>query len=184
MSGHRGGLPGMPTPHPLGQALPGPYLTDDLTQRWMAALDEVLAPVLVTLDCLDSYVDPRLAPTDLVDWLAGWVAVRTSETASQSANRAWVGSAVDHHRRRGTAAAVADELRQATGLYVEVAETGATTWSTTPGGPLPGQDTPGVMVRVHADDAIAVDLAAIEDLVVSIGPAHVAHAVEVTTVPT
>ena len=65
----RTAVPGLVTPHPIGRPLPALYLDDDFTQRLTAGLDEVLAPVLLTLDCLDAYLDldagagglPRLA---------------------------------------------------------------------------------------------------------------------------
>lgn len=182
MSDRRGGPAGLRTPHPLGEMLPAPYLDDDLTQRWLSALDDVLAPVLLVIDGLDAYVDPRLTPPDVLDWLAGWVAVTTNASRPDEANRAWVLGAVRHHGRRGTALALRDELRQATGLDVEVDESGATTWSTVAGGPLPGQDEPALVVRVRAGDPAAVPLAAVERAVTAAKPAHVPHVIDV--VPT
>ena len=75
----RRSVPELATPHPLGELLPGLYLDDDLVQRWTAGLDEVLAPVFLTLDSLDAYFDSRLAPIDFVGWLAGWVDAELDE---------------------------------------------------------------------------------------------------------
>ena len=81
----RGTIPGLGTPHPLGSGLPALYLEDDLAQRLLAALDEVLAPVLCTLDNLDHYLDPSLAPLDFVEWLAGWVGAACEQEAELAA---------------------------------------------------------------------------------------------------
>jgi hypothetical protein len=48
---------------------------DTFTDRFCGALDTVLAPVFVTLDSLDAYVDPALTPDDFLAWLGDWVAV-------------------------------------------------------------------------------------------------------------
>ena len=58
----RGHIPGLPSPYPLGQQLPGVYRDDDMTQRLTAAFDEVLAGVVQVLDCFPAYLDPALAP--------------------------------------------------------------------------------------------------------------------------
>jgi phage tail-like protein len=63
-------IAGLGSPHPLGSGLPALYQEDDLAQRLLAALDEVLAPVISTLDNFDRYLEPSLAPLDFVEWLA------------------------------------------------------------------------------------------------------------------
>jgi hypothetical protein len=47
----RGTVPGLASPHPLGGTLPALYADDSFAQRLCDGLDEVLAPVLATLDC-------------------------------------------------------------------------------------------------------------------------------------
>ena len=61
--------------HRLAPTLPALLQEDAFLTRFTAGLDDVLAPVVATLDSLDSYVDPALAPEDFLDWLAGWVAL-------------------------------------------------------------------------------------------------------------
>ena len=84
----RGAVPGLPTPHPIGLALPALYLDDGFTQRFTAGLDEVLAPVLLTLDCLDAYLDLELAPPDFLDWLAGYRMPEPTRLADKLAGEA------------------------------------------------------------------------------------------------
>src|SRR5674536_365369 len=54
---------------------PSVYVEDDLTRRLCTAVDQVLAPVGLTLDSLPAYLDPDTAPEDLLDWLSSWVAL-------------------------------------------------------------------------------------------------------------
>src|SRR5262249_33790086 len=63
----RGLIESLASPRPIGAELPAAFQEDDFCQRMMTAFDEVLAPLFTTLDCLDSYLDPRLAPDDFVD---------------------------------------------------------------------------------------------------------------------
>ena len=60
----RGALPGLTPPFPLGETLPAVYRDKEFTQLLCQGLDEVLAPVLATLDSLPAYLDPATAPGD------------------------------------------------------------------------------------------------------------------------
>lgn len=175
----RGAVPGLPTPHPLGSLLPGVYQEDDLTQRFMAGLDEVLAPVLLTLDCLDACLDPRLAPDDFVRWLATWVGVELDETWPQERRRALVRAATWLHARRGTRPGLVRYLRLITGLQIEVEESGGARWSTDPGSPPPGSDTPRLVVRVPTDDPSRLDMAGLDRAVREARPAGMPYEIRV-----
>lgn len=175
----RGDLATLPTPHPIGQQLPGTYLEDDLAQRFTAGLDDVLAPVFLVLDNLAAYVDPLVAPDDFVEWLAGWVGVELDETWPDARRRAVVDAAVVAHRRRGTARGLAEHVRLVTGVEVDLVETGGAVWSATPGTAPPGREPPHVTVRVRAPDPAAVDRVRLDRAVREAIPAHVAYAVEV-----
>lgn len=175
----RAGVADLPTPHPIGERLPAVYLEDDFTQRFTAALDTVLAPVFATLDCFAGYLDPRLAPPDFVDWLAGWVALGLDESWSQQQRRELVANAVELHRWRGTSRGLADHVRLLTGGEVEVADSGGCSSSDRPGGPLPGSGPPRVLVRVWVPDPDAVDRVRLDTAVAEAVPAHVRATVEV-----
>jgi phage tail-like protein len=166
----RAALPGLATPYPIGAALPALYAEDDYVQRMTAALDEVLAPVFLTLDCLDGYLDPALAPEDVLDWLAGWVAVEPDERWTAAQRRAIVAAAVALHRRRGTLSGLARLLRTIADPDVEVLDSGGCTWSETPDGPLPGSAGAQVMVRVAWD---GMDTEWLRALTLMAVPAHV-----------
>jgi len=175
----RGLVPGLVSPHPLGPALPAIYQEDDFTQRFVTALDEVVAPLFSTLDNLDAYLDPHLAPDDFVTWLGTWVGAALDETWDLDRRRAVVASAVDLYRLRGTAASLAAQVEIQTGGTVEIIENGGTAWSVDPGGELPGSAGPAMIVRVSVADPRSVDTARLEALIATAKPAHVAHRLEI-----
>ena len=76
----RAHVPGLASPHPLGDRLPAMYLEDSFIQRMTAAFDDVLAPIFSSLDNLEAYVDPELAPEDFVLWLGDWVGLALDES--------------------------------------------------------------------------------------------------------
>ena len=175
----RAGLRGLATPFPLGESLPGMFQDDDFAQRFCAGLDEVLAPVVGVLDCLPAYLDPVTTPEDLLIWLGGWTGTSPHPEATGPQRRALVGGAVALHRHRGTARGVREAVALHLGVDAEVLESGAAAWSTAPGADLPGEATPGLLVRVRAADPGAVDLDRLAEVVAEACPAHVPHRVEV-----
>lgn len=175
----RGTVLDLRSPHPIGELLPAVYSDDDFAQRFVAALDELLAPILSTLDCLDAYLDPALAPADFVDWLAGWVALPLDEAWSLERRRRLVAAAVALHRRRGTRHGLAELVALATGGEVEIIESGGCVGGGEPGTALPGSGRPGLHVRVRVPDPSAVNAARLDELVAANKPAHLPHSFDV-----
>jgi phage tail-like protein len=177
----RGTALGLATPYPLGELLPAVYQEDPFAMRWMAALDEVLAPVVCSLDCLEAYFDPSLTPLDFLHWLSGWVGVVAREGQSAEQARAAVAHAVELYRIRGTVAGLRAYLEVLTGAQVAIADNGGVTWSTVPGAGLPGEDTPRLAVRISGDLAATLNRDMLDTLISAAKPAHVIHRLEVTT---
>jgi phage tail-like protein len=175
----RAAIKGLSSPYPIGEMLPALYQEDEFVQRFVAGLDDVLAPVLLTLDCMDAYLDPALAPEDFLDWLASWVAVPADEGIPVSRRRDLVRQATLLHRWRGTVAGLAAEVRLLTGGEVLVADTGGTTVSLTPGSELPAPAPAAVRVTVRVPDPATVDLRRLREVVAAAVPAHVLATVEV-----
>ena len=175
----RGHIPGLATPHPFGQGLPGLYRDDDFTQRLLSAFDEVLAGAVQVLDCFPAYLDPAIAPDDFLAWLGGWVGVALDETWPIERRRALVASAVDLFRLRGTTAGLAAHVAVFTGGDVEIAEPGATAWSRDSGAQIPAGESADLLVRVHVKDPKSVSAPRLDALVAAAKPAHVAHRVEI-----
>lgn len=172
-------VPGLGHPHPLGLSLPGLLQEDDFAQRMCEGLDEVTAPLISVLDCIDAYSDPFLAPEDFLSWLAGWVAVALDETWSIERRRLLVRSAVDLYGRQGTIAGIRGSVWLYTGVEPEIVDNGAAGWSLVPGSDLPGTPEPELVVRVHMPGADDAQRRRIDAIVASTKPAHVPHRVEV-----
>ena len=149
----RGPLEGLASAHPLGFMLPPVYYEDSLAQRLTASLDEVLAPVMSELDNLQAYLDPGVAPSDFVGWLAGWVGIALDETWPPDRQRALVGQAGELYRWRGTVRGLAALLALYVQAEPEITETGGAAWSPVPGGEVPGDElhTVGGLLSVPAE---------------------------------
>ena len=177
-------------PHPIAEKLPGVYRESFLDEyrrtarepfatRFISALDSVLAPVLATLDNVESYFDADTTPEDFLGWVGSWVAASVDAGWPEDRRRAFVGQAAELYRRRGTADGLRDHVQIHTGGIVEVIENGASSWSATADGKLPGTPEAVVVVRVTVDDPDAIDKVRLDELVQSSKPAHVVHRVEV-----
>jgi phage tail-like protein len=175
----RRAVAGLDTPYPIGTLLPAVFQEDPVAMRWTAALDEVLAPAISTLDCLAAYLDPMLAPDDFVRWLAGWLGTVLDENWPLDRQRAAVAQSVRLYRLRGTAEGLRALVELVTGGEVELAESGGVHWSTAPNAALPGRAEARVAVRVTVPRGTSVDLTALEELIVAEKPAHVPHGLEV-----
>ncbi|WP_371515577.1 phage tail protein [Kitasatospora sp. NBC_01300] len=179
----RAAVPGLPSPHPIGELLPALYAEDDFAQRFTAGLDTVLAPVFATLDNLPAYFQPRLAPADFVEWLADWVAVETDPAWPEEVRRAVVGRAVELHRWRGTRRGLRERLRLILGVGAQIVDGGGVAWSTTAGAELPPAPSGELLVRVWPERTAAVDEEQVLAVVRASCPVHLTCRVEVLPGP-
>ena len=175
----RADIPGLLTPHPLIDRLPAVYQEQDFLHRFLSALDEVLAPVLLVLDNLPAHLSAATAPADFLTWLGQWAAVETDPRRSEAQRRELIAAAVGQHRARGTRHGLVEAIRTAVGVEPEISENGDTGWSPTPGTALPGSPGPRVTVRLRVPEPGRLDRAALEKLVAAEVPAHVAHRIEI-----
>jgi phage tail-like protein len=174
----RGLIESLASPHPIGVELPAAFQEDDFCQRMMTAFDEVLAPLFSTLDCLDSYLDPRLAPDDFVDWLASWVGVDIDETWTLDRLRRLILDIVALYRIRGTAAGLAAHVNLYAGVTPEIDESGGCGWSQTAESPIPGSPHPHLTVRLRVEEAANVKRTTVSRIVAASRPAHMPFQVE------
>jgi phage tail-like protein len=175
----RGLLPGLATPTPLGGTLPSLYQQDNFAQRFCAGLDEVLAPIVATLDSLPAYLDPSTAPDDMLGWLAGWMGIVLDGHQSAERQRELVRAGVELLQWRGTARGVRAAVGALLDTEPEIVESGGAAWSETAGAALPGSEPAELLVRIAVDDAEAFDVRRLDALIAMIKPAHVPHRVEV-----
>ncbi|MFI5617725.1 phage tail protein [Streptomyces sp. NPDC051567] len=176
----RGSVDGLGSSLPLGPMLPAVFADDDLAQRFVAGIDEALAPIPNVLDCLPAYFDPALAPLDFTRWLATWVGAETDGTEPEHLLRAAVAAAARLHRVRGTRRGLAETVRLAFGVAPEITESGAAGWSAHPLGPVPGERRPRLHVHLRLPDPTLADEVRLETLVAATRPAHMPYTVQVT----
>lgn len=175
----RGTVPDLPSPHPLGETLPGLYRDDPFTQALCRALDEVLAPALCVLDNAPSYLDLAMAPEDFLPWLARWVGMGMDRGLPGPRQRELLRAAASHQGWQGTARGIELAVEALLGVDVHVYESGGTAWSNDPHAALPGTAGAQVLVRVTAPPGTSIDPDLMAMVVASVVPAHVAYRVEV-----
>lgn len=177
----RGLVEGLASPYPIGEMLPAVYQEDEFTQRFTAGLDDVLAPAISTLDCLEHYLDPALTPEDFLPWLAGWLNMDLGGTPDPVRRRRLLAAAGDLYRRRGTAGGLRDHLWLVFGGRVEVQDGAGVTvraaHHATGRAEAPGPRRPLLTVRIAPE--VPVEHAVVDRFVAASKPAHLPHVVEV-----
>ncbi|MGI8683982.1 MAG: phage tail protein [Acidimicrobiales bacterium] len=175
----RGLIEGEESPLPIVDLLPGMLQDDMFVQRFAAGIDAVMAPIFLTLDNLEAYLDPSTAPSDFVRWLGDWVGIALDENWPIERRRALVLRSVDLFRWRGTVGGLAAHVELYVGTAPEVVESGGVSWSEAPNARLPGDDVASLLIRVRPPDPAAFDVQRLERIVSTAKPAYVPHRVEV-----
>jgi phage tail-like protein len=170
----------LPSPHPLGAHLPAVYqVKDPFTMGLAAACDEILAPIIGSLDNFDSYLDPALTPIDFLQWLGTWVGLALDESWTPERRRAFVAEASALYKVRGTLGGLRAYLELLTGGEVRVEDSGGIAWSTESGSPFPGRPDFEVTITLPSTGTGGLDTAQIDLLVAAAKPANVKHRVVV-----
>jgi len=175
----RGEIAAMASPHPIAPTLPGLFHGESFVERFCTALDEVLAPVICTLDNLPAYLDVATAPEDLLPWLSAWTGMIIDPGQSRERQRSLLRQAVALQGIQGTPRGIELAVEAVFGLRAEVQETGAATWSMDADAALPGEPLQAFVVLVFAPEDRAVDELRLDLVVSSLKPAHVVHRVQV-----
>ncbi len=171
----RGATPGARSPFPLEAQVPAMLAEDPLICAFLRGLDEVVAPVIQVLDCFDAYLDPRLAPPDMLAYIGSWILADIEDVWSENAIRDDVARSHERATWAGTAQAIRDRLVPREAQSVEVTDSGTTLLSVSPTSPADwtGGDSPSVRVAIAA-----TDLDRIRRIVSRLVPAHVVLEVE------
>jgi len=172
-------IEGLPSVHPIGPMLPALFQEDEFAQRFVAGLDDVMAPIFCTLDNLPSYFDPELAPADFLDWLANWLRVVVEEGWSVERQRRLVSQAVELYRWRSTVRGLRKMVAVYTGAHAEVSESGGVSSSGIPGGAVPGSRRPFLRVKVRLTRPSELEIRHLDALIKASKPAHIPHTLEV-----
>ncbi|MDA8025680.1 MAG: phage tail protein [Actinomycetota bacterium] len=179
----RSGIEDLGVAKTIQQRLPSVLQEDRVIADITSSLDSVIAPVYATLESLESYFDPMLAPMDFVQWLATWVGVALDETWSEESTRNLIRRSLSLFRIRGTVLGLKEHLAIYTGVEAEVVESGSVEVSSTPTRPTPDAYEPHLKVVVELPKDSKATSDRIEAIVNSSKPANVPSAVEVRITP-
>jgi hypothetical protein len=139
----------------------------------------VLAPILLSLDNVEAYLDPGTTPPDFVEWIAEWVGIALDENWPLHQQRALVAKAVELYHWRGTARGLSAHVALYAGVEPEISESGGSAWSPAPNASLPGARAPNLVVRIRVADPTRLDANRLDQIVSASKPAHVPHSIEV-----
>lgn len=175
----RGLVEGLEVPAPFGELLPTVYWDDPFTQELTRAFDAVMAPIYSTVDCVDAYFDPWLAPPDFLEWVGSWLGLVFDETLPLERRRRLVAEAARLYRSRGTIAGLTEHIALFTGVNVEIEDSGGADISEVPGGTPPGEEVPSFVVRLVVGRGERVNVDRVREIVRLSAPAHVPYEVAV-----
>jgi phage tail-like protein len=148
-TGERRLVEGLRTPFPLVNAVPPMLAEDPFVQRMLPALDDVLAPIISTMDCFPSYLDPEIAPMDMVMYIASWLFPNIDEEWGEDALRHALATAVSRSGWRGTSHGLEMALVPYEAASVTIEDSGGVTVSTTATDPSTWPDAPEPRVTVR-----------------------------------
>lgn len=174
------------SPFALIDTLPDVFRHRDMQIRFLTqAVDELLAPVWLSLDNYEEYLDPAIAPLDFVEMTAAWLGLPYDHNWNEAQARRLVAAASEIFQWRGTVRG----LRALVSAYceddperpasIEVSESGGAIVDTTHDADSPGDDRPNVLVTVEIPGDANVDPTRLTALIASYVPAHVAVHVEI-----
>jgi phage tail-like protein len=86
----------------MRESLPAVFRENDFAMRFVGALETVLDPIVATLDALPAYVDPSLAPSDMVEVMAAWLGIELDESMDEHTRRELLLHSAEATRWRGT----------------------------------------------------------------------------------
>lgn len=95
---------------------------DDFMGRFLMLFESFWEPIEDRIDNIHYYFDPRLAPNDLLPWLATWVDLVLDEQWPDEKRRQLLSAMVPLYRRRGTHRGLQDYLEIYTGQRARIAE--------------------------------------------------------------
>jgi phage tail-like protein len=98
---------------------------DEFMGRLLMLFESFWKPIDRQIDDIHYYVDPRLAPPDLLPWLASWVDLTLDEQWPEEKRRLLLLAMVMLYRRRGTRRGLQDYLEIYAGRKPQITEHGA-----------------------------------------------------------
>lgn len=160
--------------------LPGIYREHEFMGRFLRIFESILSPIEGVIDHVEDYFDPKMAPGQLLPWLASWVDLVLDEGWPLEKRRQLIGSAVELYQLRGTRRGLSEYLRIYTGVEptivehfggIKLGEHSQLGWSTILGD---GRDH-CFTVTLDVDDVSAVDVDKVVAIIEAEKPAHAGY---------
>jgi phage tail-like protein len=167
--------------------LPSVYSESDFAGRFLMIFEETITPVEQMVDNIASYLDPDLAPEELLPWLASWANIHVVEAWDESRKRSVVRSMFRIFQWQGTRKG----LRECLKLYLNIGDRDIDIQETFGGIPMDGSAKIGVntvigssahnsmIIVLQAEDPGSVDRVLVEKLIEDWKPAHVGYTLEI-----
>ena len=181
LSSQRKGVPGLASPFPLRHQIP-PMLQDDpAICSFLDGLDELIAPVISVLDSFDAYLDPQVAPVDMVRYMGGWVLASMDDVWTEETVRRDVSRAAYRAKWAGTERALRDRLLPYEVRDLTVIDPGSTVVATAATDPESWQDVDELVVVLKVTPKVPgqAELDRVERIARTVVPAHVSVRVTV-----
>jgi len=175
----RRGIPGMISPFPLREMIPAMLQEDPFIVGFLDGLDEVIAPAISVLDSFDAYLDPQLAPLDMVRYLGDWVLASMDDLWTEEKVRRDVSNAAFRAKWAGTARALHDRLVPHEVLALKIVDFGKIDVSDHATDPA-DWTTPSsavVVLKVTTTDRSPAEFERISRIARDVVPAHIAISV-------
>ena len=102
--------------------LPALYQEDELMGRLLMLFESILAPVEKQIQHIPDYLDTRLAPPDLLPWLASWTGLVMDHDLPDKRRRKLLQEVVSLYRSRGTRHELQEYLEITTGGKVHITD--------------------------------------------------------------
>ena len=169
------------------QYLPTVYHGDAFLGRFLLIFESILGPIERSIDTLADTLNPRLAPAELLPWLASWVGLEPDEHWPLERRRELVAQAATLYRWRGTRRGLREHLRLYTErppLIVEnftgmrLGQDAMLGVNTALGEPRPHT----IVVTVLADRPEDLDEPLVRRIIEAEKPAHVGYTLEIRAV--
>jgi phage tail-like protein len=155
--------------------LPPIYHDDRFLRRYLLIFKSILSPLDRQIAQLNHYFDPRVAPEQLLPWLAAWVDLALDERWPDGRRRELIGAASVLYRWRGTRRGLRDYLRIYLGPSptIHIVEQGQEREHRQPA--LPAHT---FQVIIEAESLAEIDRAMVERIIEFEKPAHTNYRLE------
>lgn len=180
-SSQRRGVPGLHSPFPLRHQIPPMLQEDPAICAFLDGLDELIAPVISVLDSFDAYLDPQVAPLDMVRYMGGWVLASMDDVWTEETVRRDVSRSAERAKWAGTERALRDRLLPYEVRGLTVSDPGGIQVETTPTNPATWNSPGELVVTLSVVPKVPgqAEIERLERIARTIVPAHVSVRVTV-----